>query len=399
MEYIAQTMDHPTASAGSRRPDDATRARGIRRAALVAAATNAVLTIGQIAIGLYANAFSLVADSMHTFADLATDLLVLVAGRRGAEPADREHPYGHGRIETIASLILGLVISGVGMGFLWSSGMRLQHMDAAPPLLPIAFWMALVTLASKEGLFHYTRAAGRRLKAPLLEASAWHARSDAASSLIVAAGIGGSLAGYRFLEPLAAALVGFLILNMGIRVLWKAARELIDTGLSEVEVARIRETVRSTPGVVGLHDLRTRRMADRVLCDAHIQVDPHITVSEGHQISDTVYLRVRRAHPEVEDFLVHVDAENDDPQHKMPTLQLPERTEIVRTLGQLFEGQLPDPPRVLIHYLGEHLEVQVLLTERDLAAIDRSQLRKRIEGFLADQPQYRAITVLSEIAP
>ncbi|MBD5800663.1 Ferrous-iron efflux pump FieF [Azoarcus sp. Aa7] len=392
-------MDHPTSGKSRRSGADEARSRGIQRVALAAIATNTVLFIGQIAVGLFAHAFSLVADSAHTLSDLFTDLLVLMAGRRGAEPADRDHPYGHGRIETAVSLLLGLVLAGVGTGFLWSSGQRLQHMDAALPLHPAALGMALVTLVAKEVLFRYTLAASRRLKAPVLEANAWHARSDAASSLVVAVGIGGSLAGYPFLEPLAAALVGFLILHMGLRLAWKAVRELIDTGLSEQEVARIRDTIRATPGVIGLHDLRTRRMADRVLCDAHIQVDPRITVSEGHQISDTVYLRVRAAHPEVREVLVHVDAENDAALQGAGPTPLPERTEIVYTLEALFDRPLATPPRVLIHYLGDRIEAEVILGAADLDGIPRDELRLRIDALLAERPHYRAVTILGRIAP
>ena len=392
-------MDHPTTRTTVRHAGDSQRSRGIQRTALVAIVTNSGLAAGQIVIGLFANAFSLVADSAHTLSDLFTDLLVLIAGRRGAEPADRNHPYGHGRIETATSLLLGLVLAGVGTGFLWSSGIRLQHMDATPSLHPAALYMALATLVAKEILFRYTLAASRRLKAPMLEANAWHARSDAASSLVVAVGIGGSLAGYPFLEPLAAAVVGFLILHMGLRLAWKAMRELIDTGLSEQEVERIRSTIRATPGVVGLHDLRTRRMADRVLCDAHIQVDPHITVSEGHQISDAVYLRVRATHPEVQDVLVHVDAENDATLQTAPTGPLPERTEIVQTLNGLFDGLPTAPPRVLIHYLGDRIEAELILPACDITTPDRDVLRQRIDSLLQAHPQYRVVTVLARIAP
>ncbi|HAF54427.1 MAG TPA: cation-efflux pump, partial [Thauera sp.] len=238
--------DAPLLGAGTAL-DDAARGRGIQRATLVAVVTNSLLAIGQVIIGLLANAFSLVADAAHTFSDLVTDMMVLVAGRRSADPADSNHPYGHGRIETVTTLVLGTVLAGVGIGFLWSSGVRLQNMGTLPQLHPAALVMALLTLIAKESLFRFTLSAARRLRAPMLEANAWHARSDAASSLVVAAGIGGSLAGYPFLEPLAAAVVGFLILHMGVRLAWKAVRELIDTGLPEEELKRLRKTIESTP--------------------------------------------------------------------------------------------------------------------------------------------------------
>ncbi|WP_418647405.1 cation diffusion facilitator family transporter [Thauera butanivorans] len=382
--------------------DEAVRSRGIQRTTLIAIATNALLSLAQITVGLFANAFSLVADAAHTLSDLVTDVLVLFAGRRGADPADSNHPYGHGRIETVMTMLLGAVLAAVGIGFLWSSGLRLQHMDALPDLHPAALAMALLTLAAKEGLFRYTLAAARRLKAPLLEANAWHARSDAASSLVVAIGIGGSLAGYPFLEPLAAALVGFLIVGMGVRLAWKAIRELIDTGLSEDELARIRETIEATPGVIGLHDMRTRRMAGRVLCDAHVQVEPRLTVSEGHRVSDEVYLHVRAAHPEIQDMLVHIDPEDDGGPRAMPAGPLPARKDVAAAIGQLLGigpgSDAPAPLRIQIHYLGKRIDVEVLLP----AAVPAGQLealRRRTEAWLEAHAEYRSIRFFQQIAP
>ena len=378
--------------------DAAARSRGIQRATLVAILTNTALTIGQVVIGLFAGAFSLVADAAHTLSDLVTDLLVLLAGRHSADPADTNHPYGHGRIETVTTLVLGAVLGAVGVGFLWSSGIRLQEIEALPVLHPAALVMALLTLAAKEGLFRYTLAAARRLNAPMLEANAWHARSDAASSLVVAAGIGGSLAGYPFLEPLAAAVVGFLILHMGIRLAWKSIRELIDTGLPEEELERLRQTIRETPGVIGLHDMRTRRMADRVLCDAHVQVDPRLTVSEGHRVSDSVYLRVRAAHPEVRDVLVHIDPEDDGELQVVPPGPLPERGEILARVRELLGPGSVEPRRVQIHYLGQRVEVEIILPATpDEAALEA--LRSRRKTLLAEHPHYRNIRVFVEIAP
>ncbi|MDX5364572.1 MAG: cation diffusion facilitator family transporter [Pseudazoarcus pumilus] len=375
------------------------RARGIRRTTLVAIGTNASLAIGQIVVGLLANAFSLVADAAHTISDLFTDLLVLLAGKRGAEPADAEHPYGHGRIETAATLLLGLVLCGVGLGFLLASGNRLQHMDQAPALHAAALYMAVATLFMKEALFRFTLAASRRLKAPVLEANAWHARSDAASSLVVAVGIGGSLAGFPFLEPLAAAVVGFLILRIGVRLGWSALRELIDTGLPAADVARIRATVRATPGVLGSHDMRTRRMADRVLCDTHILVDPYITVSEGHRISDRVHAAIRSAHPEVRDVLVHIDPEDDHLMQNAHAGALPDRSQVLLAVDSLLGGEGPAPSRVLLHYLGGRIEVEVLLAAAGTDRLDTDALKCRIDAWLEAHPEYRSITFFVQGAP
>ncbi|AUN94305.1 cation diffusion facilitator family transporter [Pseudazoarcus pumilus] len=387
----------PAAESG--RSAQATRSRGIQRATLVAIATNAGLAVGQIVVGLAANAFSLVADAAHTLSDLFTDVLVLLAGRRGAVPPDADHPYGHGRFETAATLILGTVLSGVGVGFLFASGDRLQHLEEAPALHQAALYMAVATLIVKEGLFRFTLAASKRLNAPLLEANAWHARSDAASSLVVAAGIGGSLAGYPFLEPLAAAVVGFLILRMGLRLAWGALRELVDTGLPDEELERIRATVRATPGVIDTHDLRTRRMADRVLCDTHVLVDPRITVSEGHRITDRVCRAVRSAHPAVRDVLVHVDAEDDRGLQTPGANLLPTRDELTGLVSTLLDGLEREGFRLQLHYLGGRVDVEVLLPPQSAQAVTDEGLDARIEKVLAERPEIRSITFFVQHAP
>jgi cation diffusion facilitator family transporter len=370
----------------------AERAHAIRNVTLVGVVVNSVLTIGQIVIGLFANAFSLVADAMHTLSDLVADFMVLFAGKKGANPADLDHPYGHGRIETVATLVLGVSLVAVGVGFLWASGMRLQTMDSQQPLHPVAFVMALVSLAGKEFLFHYTLAGGRRLNAPMLEANAWHARSDAASSLVVAIGIGGSLAGYPFLEPLAAAVVGFLILRMGVIQSWSAVRELIDTGLPNEELIRLRQTISDTPGVTGLHDLRTRRMAHRVLCDAHVQVDSRVTVSEGHFISESVLLAVRREHPEIGEVLVHVDTENDDMEQLFAerTERLPDRAAVLADLATLTGENLP-LQRLQLHYVKGRVEVEAYFSP-DAPLLDAELLKQRVDIWLAERPCYRGVT-------
>jgi cation diffusion facilitator family transporter len=374
--------------------DDAERSRKIQQVTLVAMATNLCLSVLQVVIGVLGNAFSLVVDAVHTFSDLLTDGLVFLAARKGADPADDEHPYGHERFETVVSLFLGMVLVAVGAGFLWSAGARIQSADALPPLHPIALWMALFTLLAKEALFRFSLAASRRLSSRMLEANAWHARTDAASSLVVAIGIGGGLLGYRFIEPLAAALVGFMIVRMGLRLAYAAIRELVDTAVSKELVIKIQKTIEDTPGVIDGHELRTRRMAHRVLCDAHIQVDPRVTVSEGHYISERVRRRICEAHPQVHDVLVHVDPEDDLEVFELPRARVPDRATLVAHARQIVGDGLPAPDRVLVHYLGGRVEIELFYP---LAALGDTQagatLAERIREGLASRPEIRSLRV------
>jgi len=232
----------------------------------------------------------------------------------------------------------------------------------------------------------------------MLIANAWHARSDAASSLVVTAGIAGSLLGFRFLDPVAAVIVGFMILRMGAVFSWDALRELMDEGLSDQEVAAIRDTVRATPGVIGLHELRTRRMAHKVLIDAHVQVDGHISVSEGHRVAEDVRGRVLRDHDDVLDMLVHVDPE-DDLTATVPA-EMPSREDLLVHLRSLLGDESLEFEKIQLHYLGQRVEAEVFLPAS--VALD-SELSGRLQRRLADRlpgdPYLRAVSLHCTIAP
>jgi len=373
------------------------RFREGQRITWVSVAVNFVLTGMQLAVGFIAHSQSLIADAMHTLSDIVSDGFVLFANRKGAEAADADHPYGHGRFETAASLVIGLLLAGTGAGILIASAGRLQNIGSAPPVGVAAMWAALFTLAAKEGLFRYMLATAERLRSPMLVANAWHARADALSSLVVAAGIGGALIGFSFADAVAAIVVGAMIVRAGLKFCWEAIRELIDTGLSAEEVAAIGHTIASTPGVLGLHELRTRRMAHQVLVDAHVQVDPRISVSEGHRIAESARQRVLDSHPEVLDVLVHVDAENDLLGNA--AVDLPDRAFLLAHLSELLDARPPEFERTTLHYLGTRVEAEVFLPpgfadESGLAAI-----KQRAEAALADDPWFIAIRIHQRVAP
>jgi cation diffusion facilitator family transporter len=375
---------------------DARFAEG-QRITWVSVGVNILLTGMQLAVGLVAHSQSLIADAMHTLSDIVADAFVLFANRKGAEAADADHPYGHGRFETAASLVLGLLLAGTGGGILIAAAGRLQDIGNAPPVGVAAMWAAMITLAAKEGLFRYMLATAERLRSPMLVANAWHARADALSSLVVAAGIGGALLGFNFADAVAAIIVGAMIVRAGFKFGWNAIRELIDTGLSAEEVAAIRSTIATTPGVLGMHELRTRRMAHQVLVDAHVQVNPRISVSEGHRVAETARQRVLDSHPEVLDVLVHVDAENDLLGNAAITL--PDRDFLLEHLARLLELELPEFERTTLHYLGTRVEAEVFLPPgvADEAAI--AGMKRRLAANLPDDPWFIAVRLNQRIAP
>jgi len=201
---------------------------------------------------------------------------------------------------------VGALLLAVGVGMLWSAGAKLMVPDSIAPVNPIALGVALFTLAAKEGLFRYMLAVAQRVRSSLLVANAWHARSDAASSLVVAVGIGGNLLGFGLLDPIAALVVGLMVVKMGWDFVWDALHDLTDRAASEEETRAIEHEIRAVPGVLGVHDLRTRKTGDMILVDVHLEIDGALSVREGHAIADEVHARVMARHP-VLNVLTHVD--------------------------------------------------------------------------------------------
>ena len=293
----------------------ADRAAAASRSTWVSVAVNTVLTAAQIAIGLVTKSQGLVADGIHSLSDLISDFVVLVANHHSQKEADDDHPYGHQRFETAASLALGMLLLAVGVGMLWSAFVKIQAPHTLPDIHVAALWTALAALVAKELLFRYMLAVAKRVKSSMLVANAWHARSDAASSLVVALGIVGNLAGYPILDPIAALIVGGMVGKMGWDFAWDALHDLMDRSADEAEVEAIRETILATPGVLGTHDLRTRKMGDMVVAEAHVEVEASQTVEAGHEIAVEVRARVLRRH-RVLNLMVHIDpAQRPDRDH------------------------------------------------------------------------------------
>ena len=297
----------------------AERAAAASRSTWVSVVVNLVLTITQITVGVLAKSQGLIADGIHSLSDLVADFVVLFASHHAKQDADEDHPYGHQRFETAASLALGLLLLGVGVGMLWSATQKLQAPESIQTVHIIALWVAGGALVAKELLFRYMLAVAKRVKSSMLVANAWHARSDAASSLVVGIGIIGNLAGYPILDPIAALIVGFMVTKMGWSFSWDALHDLMDRAVDEEEVQAIRQTLIETPGVSGVHDVRTRKMGDMIVVDAHIEVDASITVEAGHDIAVQAQARVLQRH-RVLNLMTHVDPwRKPDLDHTAPT--------------------------------------------------------------------------------
>ncbi len=379
----------PRTAIGAFEPVHPERFAAAQKSTWVSIGINVLLTSLQMVGGFFAHSQALMADGLHSLSDLLSDVLVLYANRHGNRHADAEHPYGHARIETAATLILGTFLAALGVVLLVAAAIRLQHPEAVRAVSPPALAIAILALVAKEGLFRYMLAVARKVRSQMLVANAWHARSDAASSLVVIVGVAGNLLGYTFLDLVAAAVVGVMIAHMGGKLALEAMAELVDTGLDAEEVEAIRQTLLNIHGVRGLHELRTRKMADNALVDAHIMVDPKISVSEGHYIAESARHAVLKQH-HVLDVMVHIDPE-DDMQAK-PNAHLPNRPSLLAHLAKrLGTADLRDK-RVVFHYLDGKVDAEIYLASLQ-SAEGAGTLQARCDELVRDDEIFRTIHV------
>lgn len=285
---------------------DPVRYRAGRTTTLVSVAVNLVLTVVQVIVGVLAHSQALVADAIHTLSDLLADGVVLVANAQSGKAPDAEHQYGHLRFETAASMILGVLLLAVGIGMLWKAFGNLQSPGGMPPVHYAALVVALLAIACKETLFRYMLKVGERIRSTMLIANAWHARSDAASSLVVALGIMASLAGFPMADPLAALVVGLMIARMGWKFFSTSFADLMDRAVDTETENRIRGHLLATPGVLGIHDLKTRKLGDMIWVEVDIEMDGSLSIAEGHEIAVRARARVME-NEHVLDVMTHFD--------------------------------------------------------------------------------------------
>jgi cation diffusion facilitator family transporter len=329
------------------------------RASYVGAAVNVCQTLIKIGFGFWVQSAALIADGIHSLSDLLSDLLVIVAVRLGSREADYEHPYGHRRFETIATVILGVSLVLIGGGITWSVMNRMANPEHLP--VPNIFGIAIAALSIliNEWLYHYTKRIAKKTRSKLLLANAWHQRSDAISSLVVLVGIGAVMLGYPLADAIAAIVVALMVAKIGLNLIFESIKELVDTSLPPKLVSEIRKAIMTIDGVEGIHLLRTRQMGEDALIDAHIVVDPRITVSEGHTIGDTVRDELISRFDDVMDVLVHVDPEDDE------GLFCKQKPLIRADVRSLLDQYLVDFKESIIdfriHYLNGLIELELIL--------------------------------------
>lgn len=362
-------------------PETDVALRDKRRATWAGVAVNLPLAGGKIVLGWVAGSQALIADGVHSLSDLLSDAAVLWALGHSHRPPDAEHPFGHGRFETVATLAVAAMLGLAALGILIDAGQRLMAPPAAAPSA-LALVAAAVSILLKEVLFHYTRAVGRRTGSALMMANAWHHRSDALSSVVALAGIGAALAGWILADALAAAIIALMLGRIAWQLGRPALAELVDTAPDPEAIARIEAEIRAIPGVRDVHELRLRHAGGALRGDGHVTFDGHLTLSEAHRLTEAARARVRAAMPELADILLHAEPEGhaDGPAAHGAPLR-PEIEQLVT--DELASGAKGVALKALrLDYRDDGLRIDLLL-DRPLA--DEAALRARLQARLDDR--------------
>ncbi len=279
--------------------EEAVREAGIYRVTLVGSVVNLLLLVFKFVAGILGHSAAMLADAVHSLSDFVTDIIVIVFVRISSKPEDEGHDYGHGKYETLATAIIGLILLFVGFGILWNGATSIwdfwQGGELKEPGM-LALWAALVSILFKELLYQYTVLKGRRLNSQAVVANAWHHRSDALSSIGTAVGIGGAILlgeQWLILDPLAAVVVSLFIMKVAIQLLVPSMNELLEKSLPAEVEEKIKQEILAFPGVTSPHHLRTRRIGSSYAIEVHIRMDGQITLEEAHHTATAIENRLK----------------------------------------------------------------------------------------------------------
>lgn len=293
------------------------RGKTISNVTVWGAAANMGLSFLKLAAGILGKSSAMVADAVHSFSDLVSDIVVLVMVRVASKGKDKSHDYGHGKFETLATVVVSLLLLVVGARLMVSAIDRISYVAKGGVLdAPgkIALWAALVSIVVKEFLFQWTSRVGKRVNSQAMEANAWHHRSDALSSVGSAIGIGGAIilgGKWTILDPLVGAVISVVIIVVAVKMALPAINELTEASLPEDIENQILGIIRSVPGIENVHDLRTRRSGPEIIIDVHIVVDPEMSVAAAHDITTKAESAVRSQFGEGTQLSIHVEPNED----------------------------------------------------------------------------------------
>lgn len=281
----------------------------IRKLSLVGIIGNVFLSAFKFIAGIMGNSSAMVSDAVHSLSDVFATFIAFLGVRFGRREADASHPYGHERIESLAAIVLGLIllVTGVGIGWVGLEKILAGNYESLPIPGMIALVAAIVSIAVKEGMFWYTRHWARVIRSSAFEADAWHHRSDAMSSIGALVGVDGSMLGYPVLDPIASVVICLFILKQGISIIYDALKKMLDTSCGEQFEEEVRQLVDAENQVEHIDMLRTRMFGDKVYIDMEIAIDGSMQLTDAHAIAERVHDDIEHAFPEVKHVMIHVN--------------------------------------------------------------------------------------------
>jgi cation diffusion facilitator family transporter len=284
------------------------REKKIRSVTLWGAFLNIFLMILKIVAGLLIRSSALIADGVHSLTDLATDLVILLGVRLSSRPADETHPYGHRKFDTIASQLVAFILIAVGFSFVFTAGMAIFRKEVNYPGF-VMLAVAIISVVSKEIIFHITRKVSRITQSAALYANAWHHRSDSFSSIAVLIGGAASLLGWGYADHMSAIIVGIMIMGVAGKIFYDNLIELTEHSADKKSIQTIERILSQAKDITGWHALRTRSLGGELFLDFHVIVDPHLTVLESHKIIDRIEEQIKRELSKPVNILIHIDPE------------------------------------------------------------------------------------------
>ncbi|EYA36853.1 cation diffusion facilitator family transporter [Bacteroides fragilis] len=293
--------------------EKSSREKGIYKVTIVGSIVNFLLLVFKFFAGIAGHSAAMLADAVHSLSDFITDIVVIVFVRIAGKPEDKGHDYGHGKYETLATAIIGLLLLCVGFGIFWNGASSIYTFLRGGQLESpgvVALVAALVSIVSKEILYQYTVIQGKKLNSQAVIANAWHHRSDALSSIGTAIGIGGAILlgdHWRVLDPVAAGVVSFFIMKVSVRLLIPCVDELLEKSLPEDVEKEIEQTVLSFPGVSQPHHLRTRRIGNYYAIELHVRMDGKITLEEAHSTATAIENKLKEMFGKGTHVGIHVE--------------------------------------------------------------------------------------------
>ena len=292
---------------------DEERVKKINQITLVGSFVNFLLVIFKFIAGIAGQSAAMIADAVHSLSDFITDIIVLLFIRISNKPQDKDHDYGHGKYETLATAIIGILLFAVGIGILWSGTKEVISFckgSTLPTPGILAFWAAIISISLKEILYQYTMRGGKVLNSQAVIANAWHHRSDAFSSIGTAIGVGGAILlgeKWHVLDPIAAIIVSFFIIRVAVKLIIPCIDELLEKSLSEGTEKDILSIVTSIKGVSDPHNLQTRQIGNHIAIEVHIRMDGNIPLCEAHEATRRIEQKLKERFGENTHIGIHVE--------------------------------------------------------------------------------------------